>query len=243
MIDTSKMIADVKLSGRWHGVFFNNAGKPVFSAERIQQSVSVFNSRPIVMSSDVVSWKTLTWSADVPPGTTLYVYVRTSETEPLLESAQWRGPFLNGTGEDLTDYSGRIMQLKIALYSNYDDNGLLSAPVMHQILVSCYVKGLSQVFYTSRQSLGFIPTHVLLTYNGTIPKNTIVNFAISTENSTDLTKDYQIIPTNTVMDIQNISKNPFLKVAVSALGNTEIPFVIDEFALALGGDKFTKVQV
>jgi len=235
------MIPDVKLGGTQYEVSYSPAGKSVFSAERIQRSVAVFDSRPIVMSSEVTSWKELLWSSVVPEGASLYAYVRTASTEELLDSAIWQGPLLNGSGEDISSQLGKIMQFRLAMYSAYEPStGVASTPEVSLVSASCYVRGSSQMLYTTTMSLGFVPTHVMVTYNGTVPTDTLISFAVSTEDSIDQ-KDYKLIDPNTVAGMEEIAKNPFLKIAISAIGNTEVPFVIDEFAVAVSGDGFTKI--
>jgi hypothetical protein len=63
----------------------------------------------------------------------------------------------------------------------------------------------------------------------------VVQFAVTTSDETDL-DNYKIVTPNTVTALDDIATSSFLKVAISALGNTKIPFVVDEFALAVGGD-------
>jgi hypothetical protein len=221
---------------------YRSAGKPVFSAEQIQRSVAIFDSRPITMSSNVVSWKNLIWSSYVPTGCQVYFYVRSSSSNEGLKSETWQGPLLNKTGEDISSQTGRILQFRIALYSAYDEElAVMNTPEIGSVLASCYVQGLSQTFYTSKLSLGFVPKQVIITYNGSIPTGTIINFAVSTIDSVD-SKDYKIISPNTVVEVEEIAKNQFLKVSISALGNTEVPFVVDEFAVAIGGEGFSLIK-
>jgi hypothetical protein len=236
------MVADAKLGGKDFGVFFAPAGKPVFSAERIQRTVAVFDSRPIALSSDVTSWQELSWTGNSPSGTRTYAYVRTASSEALLDGAAWHGPLLNGGGEDISGEAGKTIQFRIAMYSSYDPTaGTLDGPTIDQVSASCYVKGTSERFYTSRLSLGFIPKHIILTYNGTIPVDTVVQFAVTTAEYAELS-DYKVITPNTVTSIEDIAKAGYLKLVISALGNTEVPFVVDEFALTVGGDGSTRIQ-
>lgn len=242
MIDTSRMVAEAKLDGKWYGVFYHPAGKTVFSAERIQRAVAVFDSHPIVLPSDVTSWKEIAWSASVPSETRLYVYVRTAESEAGLEEVSWTRPLLNSGGEDISSLSGRVLQFRLAMTSGYDpETQTASTPELSSIVASCYVKGAAQEFYTRAVSLGFIPTHVVLTYNGTVPDDTLVEFSVATVDSLN-PKDFKVIRPNTVEGLEEIAKSTLLKVCVSATGNTEVPFVIDEFAVAVGGDSFSRIQ-
>ena len=233
--DEGDMVADAKLDGDDFGVFYSPAGKPILSAERTQRAVAVFDSRPIYLSSGVTSWKELSWVGTSPAGTRTCVYVRTAATEGLLPSA-WRGPLLNGSGEDISGETGKTIQFRIAMYSAYDPvAGSLLTPTVSSMTASCYVLGASERFYTARMSLGFVPKHVILTYNGTIPTDAVVQFAVTTSDEAD-PSEYKVITPNTVTAIDDIAESGFLKLGVWALGNTEIPFVVDEFAVAIGGD-------
>ena len=242
-LDTSRMVADAKLSGVDYGLFYNPAGQPVFSAERVQRTVAVFDSRPLVAAANVTSWKSLSWTSSVPAGTRLFLYVRSATTAEGLAGSKWIGPMMNGiSGEDISSQTGKVLQFRLAMYSSYDAAvGVLGTPVVDSVTASCYVQGNSQTFYTSTLNLGFVPTHVVLTYNGTIPVDTVVTFAVSTVDSTS-TKDYKIIQPNEVVDIEEIANGEYLKVAILAMGNTEIPFVVDEFAIAVSGAGFSVIS-
>jgi hypothetical protein len=218
------------------------AGKAVFSAERIQRTVAIFDSRPIYLAANVTSWKELLWVGNNPTGTKTYVYVRTAATEALLSSSEWTGPLLNGSGEDISSQTGKTIQFRIAMYSEYNSTTeVIPSPTISSVTASCYVAGTSERFYTSRLNLGFIPKHIILTYNGTVPTDTVVQFAVTTDDETDLSK-YKVITPNTVTSIDDIAKTEYLKLAISALGNTEIPFIVDEFAIAIGGDENTRLS-
>jgi hypothetical protein len=241
MRDTSKMVSETRIGGKNYGIFYSPAGRPVFSAERIQQAVSVFDSRPIVPSSDVTSWKSFSWISVLPAGTSVYAYARTAETEADLETKMWSGPFLNGLG-DLSGETQKILQFRLAMSSSYDAVAQeMATPLVTSATASCYIRGLAQAFYTKEFNLSFLPKHIILTYNGTIPPDTIIQFAVSTGDSTN-SKDYKIISANTVTNLEEIARQNTIKIAVSAVGNTEVPFVIDEFAFAVGGDGFDQIQ-
>ena len=241
MRDKSRMVAETRIGDKNYGVFYSPAGRPVFSAERIQQAVSVFDSRPVVPSSGVTSWKSLSWTSVVPEGTAVYAYVRTAETEAALLLKNWSGPFLNGFG-DLSGEEQSVLQFRLVMLSAYDAIAQeMATPLVTSATASCYIKGQAQAFYTKEFNLSFLPKHIILTYNGTIPAAAIIQFAVSTGNSVSTT-DYKVISANTVTSLEEIARQNSIKIAVSAVGNTEVPFVIDEFAFAVGGDGFDLLQ-
>jgi len=213
-------------------------GQSVLSAEKIQRGVSIFDSRPIYLASNVTSWKDISWVSNNPEGSKIYVYVRTAATEALVLNSPWSGPFLNADGESLSEEVGKTIQFRIVMESVYDPGGTILSPAISSMSASCFVKGTSQKFYTSRIGLDFIPKNVMLTYNGTIPDDTILQFGITTTNTSDLSK-YMTIEPNTITDLGDFAKASFVKLAISVLGNTEVPFVVDEFALTVSGDGST----
>jgi len=240
MRDRSKMVAETKIGDNNYGIFYTPAGRPVFSAERIQQAVAVFDSRTVVPSSDVTSWKELIWGAVLPEGTTVYAYVRTAATESEVMAKPWSGPFLNGIG-DLSGETGKMLQFRLAMLSSYDSTTqAIVTPLVTSATASCYVRGQAQAFYTKTFNLSFLPKHIVLTYNGTVPADTIIQFSVATSETTN-SKNYKILLPNTVVSLEEIARENGIKIAVSAVGNTEVPFVVDEFAIALGGDGFDKL--
>jgi hypothetical protein len=243
MVDRSDMVAEVILDGESFGVFYYPKGEPVYSADRIQRIVGVFDSRPVDASSDLLSWNNLSWESTDPEGTRLYVYVRSGGTEAALEESEWTGPFLNPAGEDIGSEKGRFLQIRIVLYSYYDESSeVLETPELAKLSATSFSKGSTQVFYTKHFSLGFRPRNILLTYNGTVPEDTLINFSVSGIDSVE-EGDYQIITPNTIEELDEISElSDGVKVAITAVGSTDIPFEIDEFSLMVSGADQTKVN-
>ena len=86
----TEMIADAKLGSTWFGAFYSSAEVPVFSADRIQRAVGVFVSQAIDGTSDLLTWKSLSWSASLPTSTRLYFYVRSAGSTASLEEQVWQ---------------------------------------------------------------------------------------------------------------------------------------------------------
>lgn len=241
MKNRDEMIADARLAGKEYGVFFSPAGKPVFSAERIQRAVAVFDSRPVVISSEITSWKSLSWSAVVPALANLYVYARTANSEETLSQSEWHGPMVGGVG-DISKETGKVLQFRIAMVSEYNAADQdIPTPEVTSLDASCNIRGVSQAFYTATIPVGFVPKHVIVTYNGTIPDDAIIEFAVSASGSTKQVK-YKTITANVVTSLEEIADEKYLKLAISAVGNTEVPFVVNEFAIAVSGDGFSPIK-
>lgn len=236
-------IADVTLGGEHYGIFYAPLGESVYSADRVQRCVAVFISRPIDATNNLLTWKTIGWDASRPESTRIYVYVRSARTISGLDSQEWQGPLLNPAGEDIRSQTGRYIQIALSIYSHYDTNSeVMETPVVRLISASCYMTGSESKFYTQKFDLGFKPKHILLTYNGTISDDTLVQFAVAGRDSTD-SEEYQIITPNSIQALDQISQlSDGLKVMVRGLGSSEVPFTIDEFSVAVSGDGQTKVN-
>ena len=230
------MVADTKLNGEPYGVFYWPTAAPTYGANAIQRLAAVYQGNPVDGGQYLLSWKELSWTSSVPATTGLYAYVRSAATTEALATTAWSGPYFNGT-VDVTGFTGRWMQISMVMYSEIDPaTDTIALPVVSSITVSSYVSTGAQRMFTKNFNLGFTATHVLITYNGTVPAGSLVQFAISGKDSTD-TSDYQIITPHTVAaltDMPYLSKG--IKVMLMASGSTEVPFVVDEFALALSGE-------
>ena len=237
MPDTSKQVTDVKINGESWGVFFHSAGEAVFSAEKIQRMVAWFEGPVVDGGSSLLTWKTLDWTSTSPSDTRTYLYVRHSSSETGIRTSSWEGPYLNDS-KDISSISDRYIQLSLVMYS--DGNATtetMNSPALDSISLSNYVTSAAQKFYTKSFYAGFKPRHVLLTYNGTIPEGALVQFAVAgSDSSKEL--DYQTITVGEITSLDDISDlSDEVKVMIRATGSTEIPFVIDEFALALSGEE------
>jgi hypothetical protein len=209
----------------------------VFSADRVQHGIAVFDSRLIDSSVNILSWKGLSWVATKPANTNIHVYVRSSSSKDSVESQMWTGPFLNQSGEDISSQTGQFLQVRIVLLSDYDaTTNTFYTPQVGSFLASSLISASSQAFFTKEISLGFLPKHLLLSYNGTISDQTLVRFLVAGKDTLD-PAEYQEIDPNKIDLLDGIpSDSQGLKIMVSAVGSKEIPFVIDEFAIMLSGD-------
>jgi hypothetical protein len=234
MVDRSKMIADTVLAGQKYGVFYYPTTEPVYGADAIQRLSASFESLPIDGGSSLLSWKELSWDSSLSGSARLYVYVRSSSSTSGLPSASWSGPYLNGT-TDLAGFAGRYMQISMVLYADME-SGVIEAPIVSRMSVSSHVSSGAKLFFTKSFSLGFKPKHILLTYNGTVPVGSLVQFAISGSDTSE-NEGYQLISPNKIEQLSDLYYlSDSIKVMMMATGSTEIPFSIDEFSLALSGD-------
>jgi hypothetical protein len=235
------MVADVHLAGSSFGVFFWPTGKPVFSANRIKRLLGVFDSQIVDATSFFLSWWKISWDATLPSGTKVYVYVRSASSESVIKNEDWHGPLLNKDGENVSSQAGRYLQFRIVLFSCYSGNKI-ETPEIRSLTAACRLSNTLVKFYTKTFNLGFKPKHALLTYNGTIPDDSVVTFAIAGTETTNFS-DFQIITPDVITKLDDISEiSEGFKVMISAIGSKEVPFIIDEFSVIVSGDGQTQLN-
>jgi len=238
--DRAKMVADALLAGQQYGVFYEPMPTDVFSATRTTRAVAVFTSFPIDATQNLLLWDELVLNRVLPPGTTLYAFFRSAASVSSLVSTAWEGPFLNEEDNHLAPTNGRYAQIMIAMYAIPDANMEAGTPLVEKVILKGLVTGGEKNFFTKAFEIDFVPRHILLTYNGTIPENTLIQFAVSGKDSADL-EDYQIIVPNTIGELDSLPElSGKLKVMFRAIGAKEQPFTVDEFAILLGGDGKTE---
>jgi len=236
MVDESKIIGDVKINGEWYGIFYYPEGETVFSATRIQRLSAVYDTNSIDAGGDLISWKELSWTETLPADTKIFFYVKTASSRTGLDSVDWQGPFRNGSGEDISSYSGRYMQIRVILIVEevgIDETAV--SPKVSDMQATAYIEGDEERFFSKTYELGFKPQHMLLSYNSTSSDDTLLQFAVTGKESVS-TSDYQFITPNTIVELDQISDtSTSLKVLIRGLGSEEVPFEVDEFAVLFSG--------
>ena len=219
-------------------ISFDYMGGKVYSAEKIQRMYGVFVSQPIEGESSIVNWKEVIFTAQKYDGTDIYIYIKSSNTLTRLENAIWNGPYLNYTN-DITGLTGRFLQFMIVLVNygvtniNYENLDVAITPILSSISLTYFSSSSSSKFFTVAFDLGFIPKHILLTYNGDVSSDAIVRFAVSGFDSIDI-NDYQYIDPNKIEDLSDLSVlSTKIKLMIEMLGHSTIPTVIHEVALMI----------
>jgi len=222
-------------------VSFDYLGHKVYSAEKIQRMFGVFVSQPVQGESGIVSWKEVSWSAQKFVGTDVFVYLKSSSTLSGLQSSSWVGPYLNDSN-DISDLKGMYLQFMVVLANygvtnkNYENIDVAATPIFSSIELSYYTSSSAARFYSMAFNLGFVPKHILLTYNGDVDADAVVRFAVSGFDTTDA-NDYQYIDPNKVEELSELSLlSTKIKLMIEMIGSSSIPITIHEFAFMFSGD-------
>ena len=231
---------DVPMDGV-SSVNFNYFGEKIYAAKKIESIVGVFVSQPIWGEDTLVSWEEASWVAQKFEGMDVYVYIRSSSSIADLLLGDWVGPYLN-TVNDISVNVGRFLQFMIVLINNgvkntnYQYLTAYDSPIFSDMSLTYLSSSNAAKFFTRSYNLGFIPKHILLTYNGEVPVNSVLRFAVSGFDSVN-SSDYQYIDPNKIEELSELSTlSNQIKVMIEMTSDKTIPIVINEFALMFSGD-------
>ncbi len=214
-------------------VNFNYLGDKVYSAQKIQKIIGVFLSNVIECDSGLVTWKEMICDYEKNNGTDIFLYVKCSSSINF-ENSSWNGPYLNSIN-DISIFSGKYLQFMVVLYNNENVNTPTS-PIFKSINISYYSSLSSSRFYSRAFDVGFVPKHVLLTYNADVTPNSIIRFAVSGFDTVD-SSEYQYIDPNKIEELSDLSLlSDKIKLMVEIIGSSTIPVKIHEIAFMFSGD-------
>jgi hypothetical protein len=209
----------------------------VFSARRLDSLLGIFFSRPIDGGADLIRWTELLWSATIPQDSFVWVFVRSAPTLADLETKDWSGPFLNQGSNDIHSFQDRYLQVRLILSGAGYPNGTGITPVINSVSVQGIQPGNEEKFYTKAFDLGFIPSHILVTYNGRIPEDTVLRIAVAGKDTIAAESYVQIEPNRveSLLDLPDFAGQ--VKLVFSAFGNKMLPFELNKIGIFVSGDR------
>lgn len=163
-----------------------------YSADEIDQEIGIYTSEVLNGSNDLVSWKTITWVATEPSGTSVDLQIRYGATQDDTEEAEWSADLVQEANglvsiEHITD---QYVQFRAILKSSTRD----LSPTLTSVTIRNLTTQASH-FFTTNFIMSSRAIKGLLTANTFIPVSADVVFGINTKNSVDF-GDYQIIEPN-----------------------------------------------
>jgi hypothetical protein len=224
------------VGGSLVAVKYYPADSETFSAKRQIFLTGVFDSPFVDGTVSLIRWDKLNWSATIPTGSRLLVYVRSGGENDLV-SAAWNGPFLNGIKEDISFYTQQYFQLRLVLSGDgwQSDSDVGVSPLVREFSIQGILRGNEEKLYTKAFDVGFIPKHFIVTYNGSIPAETIMNFAVAGDDTIN-PDSYRNVDPNTIQSIGDLPDlSGKIKLMVSALGCKAAPFEISKIGLFVSG--------
>ena len=213
-------------------VTFYHTGEKVYSAATLDNIYGVFISNAIAAPDGFLRWNDMV--VNTTSMNNVWIYVRSSDTD--IENANWYGPYKNET-TDISSFDGIMIQFMVVIKGNN-----ITSPVISSIVVDYLSSQTSAYFFTRTFNIGFRPKHILLTYNATESEDSIVRFAITGENTTDLTK-YQFIDANKIEELDEISIfSDKIKLMMEISGDSGVPIVVHEIAATFSGENVSRVN-
>lgn len=214
-------------------ISFNYLGRKVYSASQIKEIYATFVSNVIEASDYFLRWHEISWQEYKDGISDVQVFIKSSDSETGLKSAEWNGPYIDGLVE-LDNQLGRYLQFCIVLIKGFESS--VNYPRVSSISLKYYTSDSSVKFFTRTFNVGFTPKTVVLTYNADVVDDTIIRFAISGVDSAD-TSYYQYIEPNKIVELDSISYlSDSIKVMLEMTGTSQSQAVVHEFALMFGGE-------
>jgi len=227
-----KSIITADISGV-DSIFYKYLGDKVYSAEKVEKMCGVFLSDIVYVDQySFAAWNQITWSGSG----SVSIFVRTSSTATGVSTADWYGPYPESE-IDISSLTGGYLQLMVGICA---ESGSIPQIDSVQIYFLSYQTAVK--FYSRTFELGFVPKHIVLTYNATVSDDAILKFAVAGEETTD-NSQYQYITPNQLVELRNISRiSDGIKVLIEMTGDSSIPITVHEYALIVGGSTATKIN-
>ena len=212
---------------------FNYLGEKVYSATRVDRAYGIFISNILFANEYFVRWSNISWIGEKDSCSKVNLFIRTSNSEMGIYETQWVGPYSNFKN-DISLAEGAYLQFMVVLKN---DTGASAFPIVNSINVSFLSLNNPVSFFTKSFNIGFVPKHLLLTYNATNENDdSIIRFAISGKNTANLNEYIYINPNQ----IENLEKLGFdsnsIKIMLELGGVSGTNVSVDEFAVTFGGD-------
>jgi hypothetical protein len=219
-------------------ITFDYLGDKIYSAEKYERIYGIFVSNPIIANSNIIRWNQMSWDATKDNDSEIFFFIKSGFSQNELDASKWSNLLINSPS-DISQFTGQYIQFMIIIRC---DNETFSIPKVDRVNLSYFNQETAVRFFTKAFPLDFNPKHVLLTYNAEETDDTIIRFAISGEDSANISK-YQYIDPNkieTLTDISRTSEN--IKVMLEIVGSSETNVVVHEFALIFSGDEYSRVN-
>ena len=203
-------------------IYSINGDAPFYSAERIIKEVGVYYSDIFNGTIGHVSWGLLALFGEIPTGTSITVYARSSETKNGINTSAFALEFNYEENQDPVDVSflmGQYLQVKIVLSSEVE-----ISPVVSKIIVTNNA-GSASHFFTNTFPLPGRIKRGIITLEKEVPIGSDIIIGVTGNGAVDFSQ-YQIIPDNRIFSFGDDFQGDQLKVGFRFLtpqSTSEIP--------------------
>ena len=203
-----------------------SSSSPFYSAFKIDVERGEYYSEIFSGTNELVKWDRFSWAATQPANTSVFMYIRTSDSKNDILNEGFKGPFGIGesSGIDIGYLTGKFIQFKAVLISH--SRGV--SPSLSSAVIKM-ITGDTVHFFTTNFTLPGKIKRGILTSHTIKPVYSDIIFGINTADSTDFS-DYQIIDENQLFEIDSPNNNFRIGVKfISPSGSVLAPSYYDEY--------------
>jgi len=214
-------------------VSYYGTGSKTYSAITVEQMYGVFVSNVLIAPSQFLRWRTV--EIDCTNRDNIWIYIRNAANSDI-ETAEWQGPFKNeiNSFESLTE---NLLQIMLVVSGNN-----LSFPIVSGLKATFVSSQGAKYFFTKAFNLGFRAKHIALSYNAEKSSDAILRFAVTGEDTADLSK-YQFIEPNRVEELYGIPLfSDKIKLMMEIAGDSGVPISVSEIAMMFSGDEAISIN-
>jgi len=183
-----------------------NGDAPFYSGERILKETGVYYSDIFNGTTGHVSWNRIAWQGFAPPGTSIKMYIRVSDSRSNIQSAPFNLEIDQTKNDvDISFLSGQYLQIKVILSSTTD-----ISPYVSRIVVTNNA-GSASHFFTNTFPLPSNVKRGIITTEKQVPVGADILIGITGDDSTDFSQ-YQIVPENRIFTLDSSVQGSKLRV-------------------------------
>lgn len=210
-INESRLL-DVAADGSITYSFDSPTGIPIYSGDKIDYEEGIYVSEIFNGSTNLVSWRSITWISTEPTNTSVRFQVRSATSEDDILIAEW-SPNLVPIVEivSLEHITNQYIQFRAVLVSR--SRGI--SPTLTSVTIR-NITTQSSHFFTTNFILPSRPIKGLVTANTYIPVAADIIFGITTKNTTNFA-DYQVVEVNRLFQTKNAQFEPNLRIGARLL--------------------------
>ncbi len=213
---------------------FTYIGAKTHASFSLTQIYGVFRSAPILVpnTENFISWENLVIDySNASDINNIWVFFRSFDSD--MDRVVWRGPFKDKE-YDVSFLSGKYFQIMAVIGSE---------TTINSIYLSFLSSRNSSFFYSTAFNIGFQPKHLVLTYNGDVSENSIVRFAVSGEDTTNLS-EYQFVTPDKIQELSKIGIfSDKIKIMMEIAGDSGVSVTIHEIAAIFSGDGSSRANL
>jgi len=222
-------------------VYYRQLTEACFGGRKLSTVMGIWDSGIIDGENDLLEWKSVVYSGSFPDGTSMYLYVKNSDTTTFGDD--WGNPFRNHSSS-MAEFDKRYLKVRLVLvftgeplqpYGYTPQN--VTGPVVDSLLIKGVASGTASKFFTKTFDLEFSPRFFLISEESDVPEQSVLRYAVTNLDSTDAS-EYQYVTPNEITELTELSvTGKKMKLMIEMSGSSGEEIVVHEFAFMFSGDE------